>query len=317
MNDRIVLYTQVQANYLQRLYERELQELIDTEKAAGRIRSRNDLTQRQYNQVLNSIRRQAIVFRNGDQNLASGAIARETAPRGGVSFTLAKDLQDNAEQETRLERPAEVGVGAIANLAIGRGDGMTINNVASNENGPRNSIFIFDGIDFSVLDFDAHSTLVNQGVWDAWQDNVLDQVRETFEDFLEVADPDLLDEAFTEIRGNRFNQRNENFKYVNSVGELFSSIEDSALRSEAWKQVLADLPVSVHQMGGSENNFSQTGRNDETRVSQSDINNRIEQRYLEIRERSRDQSNELYRAQPIDWRSSGSWIVERSSKSFD
>lgn len=256
VNDSLVFLTGVQTAFLQKLFNRKLEELAEKRATEGKI-GRNkagkailsQLSQRDYNSLVSELRAYAPTYSNGTQTLAVGAF-ENTASDTILSTTMEGKLRMSATMAT----PALSGVKVIPYLSIGRGDAMMMNTIYGADNAPSDTLPVFDGIDMPVSRVKDYANQINEAVMQNWDRDVLADVEADFETFLASvgSDTDLLAEAFAETK----EAATKSTVTALDAQELLTAVKEQHRQNQARKAAFKRIPISVDHMGGSDTAYT-------------------------------------------------------------
>ena len=270
VNNHLVFMTSVQANFLDTLFTERLAKMVKDQIAEGKIKSRQDLAQSDYDALVEELRVYAPLFSNGSQTLAVGGF--EASQHGDNSAALSATLDGNLRQSPSLQRPAESKVKIIPYISIGRGDAMMMNEIYSADDAPENTLSVFDGIDMRISDVLKYSDRINTAVLKNWDSDILISIVEDFESFLRHADTKtnkhLLSKAYNDAR-IKSNKNSNNTLTSSNSRELLQQLQGFQRKNKARKDAFKQIPLSVDHMGGSGTSIS---RGDDTEMDRDAIN---------------------------------------------
>lgn len=264
VNDALILATNVQTEYLSQLFETKLQELIDSQIKSGKIKNRLELSQRDYNTLVDELSVYAPLYSNGSQTLAVGSFSRQTS-----DMVLSSNLSDGLRQKATMQRPDLAGVKVIPYISIGRGDAMMMNHIYGSDNAPTDTLPVFDGIDMPASKVKTYADQINGAVMANWDQDVLTDIVQDFDSFLRhVGQDTLLDTVFKDVLGNA---SNTSVTATNSK-ELADALKGFHQQNQARKRAFRQIPVSVDHMGGSNSSYvrgpEDDGSFDRTKINQ-------------------------------------------------
>lgn len=272
LNDMLVLGTNIQNKYLQKLYDKKINELAERLAGEGVI-GRNSKTQtpnkgeiprKYWDELAAELSQLAPIFTSDEQTLAIGGFEKKL-----TDLRLSSNFDETLGQPARMPRPDDVGVRAIPFTVIGSGDAMMMNLIFGTPGTPMDVLGIFDGLDIPVGKIKEYAPRVNEKVLQSWDRDVLGMAVTNFNSFVDrVEDVDLLKEAEKEVL--------EAFKkdtvQATSLENLRQQLTRRLKENQARKKVIRSLAVSVDQMGGSNVGYSREGQ----RLDIREINLRIE-----------------------------------------
>lgn len=272
VNDTLVLVTNVQTQFLQTLFQRKLEELAVKRVNEGKLRTNSqgkpimgEMTQRDYDSVVNELRAYAPLYNNGTQTLAVGSFEGQVSE----SIELSSNMTGNLRAKSTMERPALAGVKVIPYLSIGRGDAMMMNGIYSTESAPLDTLNVFDGIDMPISKIQEYAQMINGAVLKNWDADILGDVVQDFEGFLNKvgSDTDILNDAFR----TALEAAKDTTSSAKAVSDLLPLIKEMQRQNQARKKVFKRIAVSVDHMGGSNSSYVRGGKE----VSREDINRMI------------------------------------------
>lgn len=272
VNDTLVLMTNVQTQFLQTLFQRKLEELALKRMNEGKLRANSqgkpimaEMTQRDYDSVVNELRVYAPLYNNGTQTLAVGSFEGQVSD----SIELSSNMSGNLRSKSTLESPALAGVKVIPYLSIGRGDAMMMNEIYAADNAPTDTLNVFDGIDVPVSKIFSYADQINGAVLKNWDADILGDVVQDFEGFLAKvgSDTDILNDAFA----SALKAAKDTTSSAKAVSDLLPLIKEMQRQNQARKKVFKRIAVSVDHMGGSNSSYVRG----EKEASREDINRLI------------------------------------------
>ena len=258
VNDLLVFITGVQTQFIQQLYQKKLDELVEKRAAEGKI-SRNkqgkgvlrELSERDYQDLVAELLAYAPVYSNGSQTLSIGSFSGSAS-----DIEMSMTMDSRLRVKSTLAKPDLAGVKVIPYISIGRGDAMMMNTIYGSENAPSDTIPVFDGIDMPISKIITYANQINEAVSKNWDANVLGDVLADFERFLGSvgADQDLLDLAMAKVSKTSFKSSVVQRK-LNTPEQLLETLKEAVRQNQARKSVFKRIPLSVDHMGGSNTSF--------------------------------------------------------------
>lgn len=297
VNDTLVLMTNVQTQFLQTMFQRKLEELAVKRMNEGKLRANSqgkpimaEMTQRDYDSVVNELRAYAPLYNNGTQTLAVGSF------EGQVSETmeLSSNMSGNLRAKSTMESPALAGVKVIPYLSIGRGDAMMMNEIYAADNAPSDTLNVFDGIDMPVSKIFSYADQINGAVLKNWDADILGDVVQDFEGFLKKvgSDTDILSDAFA----TALEAAKDTTSSAKAVSDLLPLIKEMQRQNQARKKVFKRIAVSVDHMGGSNSSFvrgeTEIGRDDINRLIRAELEGRTVEDAAEVAEVAQEDAPE-------------------------
>jgi roadblock/LC7 domain-containing protein len=258
LNDMLVLSTNIQNNYLQKLFDKKVDEMAERLAREGVIKrnkkgvpNKGEIPRAEWKKLEDELGQLGPIFRSDDQTLAIGGFEKKL-----TDLFLSSNYDEELRQPARMRRPDEVGVKAIPFSVIGTGDAMMMNLIFGSEGAPNDVLGIFDGLDVPVGKVKEYAPFVNQQVLKSWDRDVLSMPIANFQGFLNsVEDQALLKEAEAEVIGNFKKETVQ----TSSAADLLSQMERRLRENRARKKVMKQMAVSVDQMGGSDVGFTRDG----------------------------------------------------------
>lgn len=280
LNDLLVLSTNVQSMYLQKIFDKKLDELGEKLAKEGVIKRGKDgspllgtIPVKHYKALQKELSKLAPIFVSDEQSLAIGGFKKKLG-----KLVTSSSLSNSLNQKAVMPLPDDVGVRAIPFTVIGTGDAMMMNLIFGSDGAPKDALGIFDGLDIPLSKIQDYAPYVNQQVLRSWDRDVLSMVVANFEGFIgnPEIDKDVLDIALQEVLEKN---KNESLNGIKNIDDISSRLAFRLKENRARKQVFTDLAKSVDQMGGSNKGYTRDGEE----LSISGINTRIE-RLLEGKE---------------------------------
>lgn len=277
VNDLLIFLTNVQSDYLSKLFDEKLAALVESKKAAGLIKSVKDLSQRDYNAVVKEVSAYAPIYSNGVQTLAVGSFSNQAS-----AVELSSSMDGRLRQTSSLQRPDNIGVKVIPYLSIGRGDAMMMNTIYSADNAPTDTLPVFDGIDMPVSKVQRYAGHINEAVLNNWNRDILGDVVSDFQNFMQKVGKD--DPALQSVFADVVSRTKDTSVTAGDAQSLLETLQEYSLENQARKNVFRTLPVSVDHMGGSGSPFSRGEANAEP-MTVSEINQLIQKELVRLKGR--------------------------------
>jgi hypothetical protein len=205
-----------------------------------------------------------LLVNTGTQTFYPSATANaEIHEAAGVKdpIELSRSSRDHIGTPLMVEGPANSGVRGSPYMTIGTGDGQVIQNVITDIEHPEGAVYVFDGINVKLTSLEDDSRIINKAVLDAWlQGNPLEAVAESYNKFLGAIDivntiGDLPEKAQTEV----FRALGP-MSDITDVARLGQDLKNYALQSQARKNALARVNLSVDHMASAEAPHVETGK---------------------------------------------------------
>lgn len=272
LNDMLVLSTNVQTTYLQKLFDKEVNKLAEALARKGEIGrnkkgvpNKGEIPRSAFRELEDRLGQMGAIFVSDEQTLAVGGFDKEL-----TDLRLSSNFDEQLNTPARMRRPQPVGVKALPFSVIGTGDAMMMNLIFGGENAPNDVLHVFDGIDIPVAKIQQYAPSMNEAVLKSWDRDVLGMVVQNFEGFItQDLDQDLLTEAWSEHMNENKKESLESFL---SPEDLQTELQRRLKENRARKKVFRELAVSVDQMGGSAVGFSRDG----IESGFTEVNQRIE-----------------------------------------
>lgn len=258
VNDLLVFSTNVQAAYLNEMFEQKMLELGERLADEGKIRRNSktnkpvmrDIPVEEYDRIVAELESMAPIFTSDEQTLELGGFKIKIADDWPV---LSAAMDDRLNQKPMLKQPDDVGVKAIPFMVIGTGDAMMMNLIFGSDGAPMDVLGVFDGLDVPVTKLQQYAPMVNQRVMETWDRDVLAMAVENFRGFL---NNDLDQEALKRAFATAKDKSKKSTVTATSNEELIQQLDIRLQNNRAFKAMLKKVPLSVDQMGGSNIGFS-------------------------------------------------------------
>lgn len=280
LNDVMVMSTNIQARYLQKIYDAELEKLAEDLAKQDKVGRNSKTGKARITEVpLEEIRKledrlmtMAPIFVSDDQSLLIGGFTKQRAD----DFRTSTNFDREMTQGPQMRRPDDVGVRAIPFSVIGTGDAMMMNLIFGSDGAPDDVLGIFDGLDIPLDKIQEYAPYVNQQVAKSWDRDVLSMVQQNFNGFLNnpEVDRNLLEEVVSELASEN---KNPDLNFATSADAVGDFLTEALRQNRAFKQVMKETARTVDQMGGSSVGWSSSTGEER---SPAEINTRI-QRLLE------------------------------------
>jgi hypothetical protein len=272
LNDMLVLSTNVQTTYLQKLFDQEVDKMAEQLAKDGKIGrnkkgvpNKGEIPRSYFKDLEDRLGQMGAIFVSDEQTLAVGGFDKEL-----TDLRLSSNFDEQLATPARMRRPQAVGVKALPFSVIGTGDAMMMNLIFGDENAPNDVLHVFDGIDIPVAKIQQYAPSMNEAVLKSWDRDVLGMVVQNFEGFItQDLDDTLLSEAWSEHMDENKKESLESFL---SPEDLRTELQRRLKENRARKKVFKELAVSVDQMGGSAVGLSRDG----VEAGFTEVNQRIE-----------------------------------------
>ena len=287
VNRLLVTISNLQADVIGKIFDRKLKELIEKQKAEGKIKSAIELSQRDYDNLVEELSTYAPMYSNGLQTLGLSTFAPLSS-----DMELSSNMDGKLKEKSVLKRPDGVSVRVIPYITQGRGDASMINRIYSANNAPTNTLPVFDGIDMPISKVKEYAPRINEAVLGNWDADVLTDVVADFESFLrhvgldnaEMKEIIAKQQAVAAARGG----------FAPNPRQLLAQLIKYQKENLARKKAFKRIPVSVDHMGGSSTNYSR-GEITKTPMTHTEINEVIQEELNNLKQVEKLPAAEEYR----------------------
>ena len=272
LNDMLVLSTNIQSKYLQKLFDREINLLAEKLAREGMIKrnkkgepNKGEIPRKYFKELEDRLSQMGAIFVSDEQTLAVGGFDKKL-----TNLRLSSNFDEKLVTPARMRRPDDVGVRALPFAVIGTGDAMMMNLIFGADNAPNDVLPVFDGIDVPVSKIKQYAPQINEAVLKSWDRDVLGMAVQNFEGFMSnKLDSDILNDVWAELMTDN---KKESLKFFQGPEDLQAEMSKRLKENRARKKVFREMAVSVDQMGGSDVGFSRDGET----WTLSEVNHRIE-----------------------------------------
>ncbi|ACL81328.1 N4 v-RNAP-like protein [Silicibacter phage DSS3phi2] len=272
LNDMLVLSTNIQSKYLQKLFDREINLLAEKLAREGTIKrnkkgepNKGEIPRKYFKELEDRLSQMGAIFVSDEQTLAVGGFDKKL-----TDLRLSSNFDEKLVTPARMRRPDDVGVRALPFAVIGTGDAMMMNLIFGADNAPNDVLPVFDGIDVPVSKIKQYAPQINEAVLKSWDRDVLGMAVQNFEGFMSnKLDSDILNDVWAELMTDN---KKESLKFFQGPEDLQAEMAKRLKENRARKKVFRQMAVSVDQMGGSDVGFSRDGET----WTLSEVNHRIE-----------------------------------------
>lgn len=276
--------TQLQSLAMRAMFKyRVLSLLAQKKKTIPGYQTAQFLTQEELDTIQKDLTNYGGAIETGRQNLFVGASTSTdsvgSAVVDGEKITLpqnwARNLTGELSSGMFVHGPGRVGVSAIPNMTISTGDGGMVLSHFSKDNTVQNAVQVFDGVNFAADTLKEAGKQINAAVFDTWTYNDFRGLSESFDrlmrsDFwntlaaIEKAAPEIAEEFRKEASGIVEGAREaENIYTVKELQGVAGGIQNElnaiAEEIDVRQEVLRRVTVSVDQMAGTDNPFTNEG----------------------------------------------------------
>lgn len=272
LNDMLVLSTNIQSKYLQKLFDREINLLAEKLVREGIIKrnkkgepNKGEIPRKYFKELEDRLSQMGAIFVSDEQTLAVGGFDKKL-----TDLRLSSNFDEKLVTPARMRRPDDIGVRALPFAVIGTGDAMMMNLIFGADNAPDDVLPVFDGIDVPVSKIKQYAPQINEAVLQSWDRDVLGMAVQNFEGFMSnKLDSDILNDVWAELMADN---KKESLKFFQGPEDLQAELAKRLKENRARKKVFRQMAVSVDQMGGSDVGFSRDGET----WTLSEVNHRIE-----------------------------------------
>jgi hypothetical protein len=254
--------TQIQSIVYQHKFEEAVAEQIKLNKANPDWKSWGGVpSPNQLRDIAVSLRAYAPYIETGEQNYF---ITKPKNYNSTTKFGMALDGQ--FESRGQIPGFQDAGVSGLANMTQGLGDGYMIQTAILDPESPLNTIYIFDGIHYSVGAIDKAGVIANRAAYNSWLNNPLNAVRSSYSPFMatmtmeDLTDAMLLPltRAYTgNPREKAAMPREVLFQFMQNIQEI---VVETALQVNDTQAVFREVQQSVDQMAGPARPYTTSGK---------------------------------------------------------
>lgn len=272
LNDMLVLSTNIQSKYLQKLFDREINALAEKLAKEGVIKrnkkgepNKGEIPRKYFKELEDRLGQMGAIFVSDEQTLAVGGFEKKL-----TDLRLSSNFDEKLVTPARMRRPDDVGVRALPFAVIGTGDAMMMNLIFGADNAPNDVLPVFDGIDVPVSKIKQYAPQINEAVLKSWDRDVLGMAVQNFEGFMSNnLEADILNDVWAELMKDN---KKESLQFFQGPEDLQAEMAKRLKENRARKKVFRQMAVSVDQMGGSNVGFTREGES----WTLSEVNHRIE-----------------------------------------
>lgn len=294
VNDTLILISQIQNKFVEKEFKTRLDALVVKEKAAGNIKSLRDVTQKQYDAIISDLSAFLPTYNNGNQTIVIGNFLNTTQNK----VEMSSNMEGNLRQKSLMLTPGKTGVSIIANMSQGRGDAMMMNRFYGTEDAPTDTLSVFDGIEVPIDKFNEYADRANKAVLANWDQDVLGDVLNNYQDFLTLvggSEVSELTEIFNELETELFEGQELS---AHNAEDLLFQIKEHRLQNKARKQVFKEIPFSVDHMAGSNTSFTRNV-NDSPDIDLAGINKLVQSKIIELRKEEKEEKTKTKPISPL------------------
>lgn len=234
----------VQSLAMQELFAKEVKALRKEKLASGELTGGEQLSQKDYDNVYDKLRKFGAIVQNNHQTLDFSLASKN--PDSKVEF--ARTLDNQLTGPSSLPAPSQSGVKPAPLITMGFGDAMMINNIIA---GPKvhseRALPVFDGFEVPADMIDKSSSHVNGAVDTTWNSNPARDVLNSYQAFLRAIEGEDINLS------SLINPINQESAFDKNILPTLVNLSDSIdARIAARKRI----PYSVDQMAGASKPFN-------------------------------------------------------------
>lgn len=262
--------TQVQGAFLNARFKGAVKEVLKEARASGEIGQKEYLSEKLYNNVFKRLEPLGVVVEGISGSTLDANHVNLSRPEREINDTLvfAHALDGSLRPRAGMQIPGSVGVSASPMLTISRGDAeMMIRYYASTDPSLK-TLQVYDGLEIAADEIEAVSRGINASLIEAWLENPLTDVADSFENFLrqDIFKGIDLEELSKEL--SRPLQLPEGEVLTQSEVEGFlqdirHTLRTQAIQAQARKDVLKEWGFSSDHMASGEAPANHQGRIEE------------------------------------------------------
>jgi hypothetical protein len=257
VNETIVMMTSVQSVYTQMMYDKLMAERLEELAVLG-IVERNkkgvpierQMSRDERNKIIEKLTPLTPIYQKQGQTLTVGSFSPQART---VNMSATHDSK--MRYASSLVMPEASGVKALPYLTIST-DGMMMNRIFTGPTAVRDVIPVFDGVDMAMDKIFDNAGVINAAVQANWDQDTLSPVVNNFTQFMDLADADMLAEAFAQVKG----EKKKTIVRANTPAQLMAEIIRMRDSNNARKAVFKRIARSVDHMGGSSTSHQSGGR---------------------------------------------------------
>lgn len=256
--DLVQRTTGAMAAYARGLFNALNEQTLKAKKAAGTADLSDFLTPNELKANLRKMQHVAPFIRTDTMNFLIGG---QDDVRHNRSIAAA--MSDDLRSKITTKGYALAGVSGNPYTVIGFGDGQMMQNAALDlDNG---NLLVYDGANLSINDVFNDNVKVNKAGYDAWfQNNLLDSVNTTYENFMKDVNIDLLSQEDLEpIYHSLMGKKPDGLVNKTGLKSLLAgaqiSLKSASEESRARQAVMKRLNMSVDHMAGTQSPYVAEG----------------------------------------------------------
>ena len=295
--------TNAQSIVLSTLFQVKIIEKINEKRLAGTWKPGDFLSQNELKAIQNSLSAFAPVLDIGDQSYylsgsettdfavdKDGRALKIDGERVSPPEEFGSDFNEEFDSKAYTFAPGLLGVGGVPTVVIGSGDGqMIINGLRLGAKG----LPVFDGFNMPTSKIDEYGRIMNEAVFQSWQNNPIHEIAKSFSSFMaagpvqEILKSDLFRDYFIENMSKNFlGMGTKEMLDMGGIefflGEVQKDLNSLSASATARQLTIEQFAVSVDQMASTEKAYSRQGAvtsNQTARLSDQELANLMNQFY--------------------------------------
>lgn len=252
---------QVQSIFLEHAFKQMVEAKLDEKEKSDPAFKRSDfLSQNEMEAIYDELKAMSPLVQTGTQTFF--VAGSETADVNSSEF--ARSLEGDLSTPSYVYGPKDAGVAGIPYLVIGPGDGQMMQNISTMPGAPKGTLKVFDGVHLKLDTLDEDALKVNQAVYDAWQNNPLSAVNDSFQTFLEGVSFDTMrTEQIDALNKALFSPKEREAATEHDIKarvlEIGAELKRLSADAQARHDALSKVAMSVDHMASAEASFEALG----------------------------------------------------------
>lgn len=244
--------TQVQSIFLEHAFREEMQKVLNQKRKDDPTRAKTDfLSDRDFAAIDKAM---AERFPNIKTKTQEFRIAKSQR-NFDENVDYSRGLDEGHRTMANVYAPADAGVSGIASLVIGFGDGYMIQ-VAVQDPAMDKILAVFDGINMPLDNLAATGEVANRAAYEAFMQNPLLPVWQSYKEFHAQADMENLPEEMLKQLAHAFQNPKEPRLTAEEIAPLLPSLMEELENNLAWSaksvearhRALQEVPMCVDHM---------------------------------------------------------------------
>lgn len=245
--------TQIQGKVIVDLFNQEIKKTIADRVASGQLRAGQELSQKDYNDILKRVAPYGATIH----------IGRDQTANMSAKERMEFDYKESSHNATSADRrfkgnlmqsgPGEVGVKVAPYITIMTGDGQMILRLGQDDSlgSDGRALFVFDGVEMAADMIDEYGLEINKQVAKGWETNYAKYMAQSFDKFMK-----------TDFKGKLTDEAAEAINKLLEVNKMagLTEIQDELWKAsnmiEARKSVISRIPYSVDHMASAEQPYT-------------------------------------------------------------